>query len=70
VNNGKEDRIEHTIRVYSDPNEDLEDDLRPEYNFDYSKARPNPYAERARKQRAEAREAEAKEAENVQSNDG
>jgi hypothetical protein len=24
------------------------DDLRPEYRFDYSKARPNPYAERLR----------------------
>ena len=24
------------------------DDLRPEYRFDYSKARPNPYADRLR----------------------
>ena len=64
------EKTPHTIRIYSDPNEDLEDDLRPEYDFDYSKARPNPYAERARKQRAEAREAEAKEAENIQSKEG
>jgi hypothetical protein len=25
---------------------DAADDLRPEYTFDYAKARPNPYAER------------------------
>jgi hypothetical protein len=25
---------------------DSADDLRPEYTFDYAKARPNPYAER------------------------
>ena len=27
---------------------DSADDLRPEYTFDYAKARPNPYAERLR----------------------
>lgn len=62
--------MEHQIHVYDDPNEDLEDDLRPEYDFSKLKARPNPYAERARKQRAEAREAEAKEAKNIQSSEG
>ncbi len=35
------------IRVYDAPNEDLEDDLLPEYHFDYSKAKPNPYAAHA-----------------------
>lgn len=60
--------MEHTIRVYDDPNEDMEDDLLPEYHFDYSKAKSNPYAERARKQRAEARE--GAEAEKIQSNEG
>ena len=29
--------------------EPLPDELRPEYRFDYSKARPNPYARRLRK---------------------
>lgn len=28
----------------SKPNENLQDDLLPEYNFDYSKARPNRFA--------------------------
>lgn len=28
----------------SSPTEDLEDDLRPEYDFDYAKARPNRFA--------------------------
>jgi len=41
-----------TYQVYNDPNEDLEDDLLPEYDFDYSKAKPNPYATRAARQRA------------------
>ena len=27
-----------------DSNEELEDDLLPEYNFDYSKAKPNRFA--------------------------
>lgn len=40
------------VHVYDDPNEDLEDDLRPEYRFDYSKARPNSYAARALRQKA------------------
>lgn len=44
--------MKNEIRVYEDPNEDLEDDLRPEYNFDYSKARPNSYAARALRQKA------------------
>lgn len=34
-------------RTASDsPVEELEDDLRPEYNFDYTKARPNRFAGR------------------------
>lgn len=37
----------HEFRVYEDPNEDLEDDLLPEYNFDSSKAKFNPYAAQA-----------------------
>ncbi|MGB5592839.1 MAG: hypothetical protein WBM32_12175 [Crocosphaera sp.] len=28
----------------SEPNQNLQDDLLPEYNFDYSKARPNRFA--------------------------
>ena len=44
--------MEHKIHVYDDPNEDLKDDLRPEYHFDYSKAKPNPYADRAMRRRA------------------
>ncbi len=40
------------VYIYDDPNEDLEDDLRPEYRFDYSKARPNSYAERMARQQA------------------
>ncbi len=43
--------MEHEVRVYNDPNEDLEDDLLPEYDFDYSKALPNPYAARALRRR-------------------
>ena len=42
--------MEHEVRVYNDPNEDLEDDLLPEYDF--SKAKPNPYAERALRRKA------------------
>lgn len=42
--------MEHEIRVYNDPEEDLEDDLLPEYDFDYSKAKPNPYAAQAARQ--------------------
>lgn len=37
----------HEIRVYEDFDEGLEDDLLPEYEFDYSEARPNPYAAQA-----------------------
>ena len=44
--------MEHEVRVYNDRNEDLEDDLRPEYDFDYSKAKPNPYADRAMRRKA------------------
>ena len=40
----------HTIHIYNDPNEDLEDDLLPEYDF--SNAKPNPYAACAMRQRA------------------
>jgi hypothetical protein len=36
--------MEHEVRGYNDPNEEMEDDLRPEYEFDYSKAKPNSYA--------------------------
>lgn len=42
----------HEFRVYDDPNEDLDDDLRPEYYVDYSKARPNSYAVRALRRKA------------------
>ena len=42
--------MEHTTHVYNDPNEDLEDDLLPEYDF--SKAKPNPYAARALQRKA------------------
>jgi hypothetical protein len=31
----------------SETNQNLEDDLLPEYNFDYSKARPNRFAAQA-----------------------
>ena len=44
--------MEHEVRVYNDPNEDLEDDLLPEYDFDFSKALPNPYAARALRRKA------------------
>ena len=54
----------HTIRVYDDPAEDLEDDLLPEYDFGSLKPRSNPYAARALH-----RQAEAKEAKNIQSNE-
>jgi len=46
----KQKDMERRIHVYSDPNEDLEDDLLPEYDF--SKTKPNPYAERALRRRA------------------
>ncbi len=44
--------MKHEVRVYNDPNEDLEDDLQPEYDFDYSKAKPNSYADRAMRRKA------------------
>ena len=34
------------MRKPSKPVSVVPDDLRPEYRFDYSKARPNPYADR------------------------
>ena len=37
-----------TMRKRSKAASAASDDLRPEYRFDYSKARPNPYAERLR----------------------
>ena len=42
--------MKHEVRVFNDPNEDLEDDLLPEYDF--SNAKPNPYAARAMRQKA------------------
>ena len=42
--------MEPNIHIYDDPNEDLEDDLLPEYDF--SKAKHNPYAERALRRKA------------------
>lgn len=44
--------MEHEVRVYNDPNEDMEDDLLPEYHFDYGKAKPNPYADRTMRRKA------------------
>lgn len=44
--------MKHEVHIYNDPNENLDDDLRPEYQFDYSKARPNSYAVRAMRQKA------------------
>jgi len=44
--------MENEVRIYNDPDEDLEDDLLPEYHFDYSKAKPNPYAARALRRKA------------------
>lgn len=39
--------MEHEYRVYNDPNEDLEDDLLPEYDFGSMKEKFNPYAAQA-----------------------
>ncbi len=47
--------MEHEIRVYKDPNEDLEDDLLPEYDFGSMKTKFNPYAARATEQQSEMR---------------
>ena len=44
--------MEHNIQIYDDPNEDLEDDLLPEYDFDRLESKPNPYAERASRRKA------------------
>lgn len=44
--------VENRVRLYNDPNENLEDNLLPEYRFDYGKAKPNPYAARALRRRA------------------
>lgn len=55
--------MEHEVRVYNDPDEDMEDDLRPEYDFDYSKAKPNPYAAEALRRAATALEGDGAEVE-------
>src|SRR5436190_20851213 len=34
------------MKTPSKPTSEVSDDLRPEYRFDYSRARPNPYAAR------------------------
>ena len=39
------------VTFFQDPNTDLNDDLLPEYNFDYSKAMPNKYAKILREQK-------------------
>ena len=44
--------MKHEVHIYNDPSEDLEDDLLAEYHFDYSKAKPNPYADRAMRRKA------------------
>ncbi len=49
------------MRVYNNPDEDMEDDLRPEYNFDYSQAKPNPYAAEALRRKAVALEGDGAE---------
>jgi len=61
------DQFPHTIRIYSDPNENLEDDLRSEYDFSKMKSLPDLYAERARRRRLEATEEKA---EDDQSSEG
>jgi len=44
--------MENEVRIYNDPDEDLEDDLLPEYHFDHGQAKPNPYAARALRRKA------------------
>lgn len=53
--------MEHEYRVYNDPNEDLEDDLLPEYDFDSMKAKFNPYAARAAERQPEVQEVQGAE---------
>lgn len=48
--------MEHEYWVYNDPDEDLEDDLLPEYDFGSMKAKFNPYAARAAEQQFESQE--------------
>lgn len=55
--------MEHEVRVYNDPNEDMEDDLRPECDFDRSKAKLNPYAAEALRREAVALEGDGAEVE-------
>jgi hypothetical protein len=47
-----EKTMKHEIREYNDPQEDMDDDLLPEYQLDYSKAKPNVYAARAIRRKA------------------
>lgn len=63
VNMGTIGVMKHEVRVYNDLDEDMEDDLRPEYDFDYSKAKPNPYAAEALRRRAVASEGNGAEVE-------
>lgn len=44
--------VENEVRTYNDPDEDLEDDLLPEYHFDHSQAKPSPYIARALRRKA------------------
>ena len=48
VNVGMTGFMEHGIRIYDDTNENMEDDLLPEYDFDGSKTKYNPYAAQPR----------------------
>lgn len=56
--NGYKYFMKHEVRVYNDPNEDMEDDLRPEYDFDHSKAKSNPYADQAMRRKTILQEAD------------
>ena len=47
VNVGMIGFMKHGIRIYDDTNENREDDLLPEYDFDGSEAKYNPYAAQA-----------------------
>jgi len=51
--------VENGIRIYDDPDEDLEDDLLPEYHFDPTRAKPNPYAARVLCRKAVSLEADS-----------
>ncbi len=39
--------MDYEMRDYQDRNEDSEEDILAAYEFDYSEARPNPYAVQA-----------------------